>query len=166
MPGKRAANSNPPPGHTLKGGEEYMTDRQRRFVEEYLIDLNATQAAVRAGYAANVANRTGSRLLTKVDIKKAIEERMESKNSELIASQDEVLKYLTAVMRGTAEAEEIVVVMNNDGTTEPRKVTKHPSEKDRLKAAELIGKRYGTFTDKIQAEIVTPVFDGEGELTD
>jgi phage terminase small subunit len=143
-----------------------MTDKQRRFVEEYLIDLNATQAAVRAGYAVNVANRTGSRLLSNVDIKKAIEERMESKTSELIASQDEVLKYLTSVMRGTAESEEIVVLAKINGTTEPMKVTKHPSEKDKLKAAELMGKRYGIFTDKIQAEIVTPVFDGEGDLTD
>ena len=78
---------------------------------------------------------------------------MAEKESELIADQDEVLRYLTAVMRGESTAEEIVVEGTGDGCSEARTMEKAPSEKERLKAAELLGKRYALFTDKVETDV-------------
>ena len=69
-----------------------MTAKQRRFCDEYLIDLNATQAAIRAGYSKKTAYAIGNENLMKPELKKYIDQRMAEKESELIADQDEVLK--------------------------------------------------------------------------
>mgnify|MGYP000544412269 CR=1 FL=1 len=119
-----------------------MKDRQRRFADEYLIDLNAEAAAVRAGYSPRYARGNAYKLVARSGIKEYIEKRMAEKESELIADQNEVLRYLTAVMRGESTSEEIIVEGIGDGRSKARKLEKTPSEKDRLKAAELIGKRY------------------------
>lgn len=133
--------------------EKKLTAKQRRFCDEYLIDLNATQAAIRAGYSEKTAKQIGQQNLTKVDIKKYIEKRMAEKEAELIADQDEVLKYLTAVLRGKTQAEVVVVEGIGDGCSEARTMKKAPDEKERLKAAELLGKRYGLYTERIEQEI-------------
>ena len=78
---------------------------------------------------------------------------MAEKESQLIATQDEVLKYLTSVLRGESQSTEIVVEGTGDGCSEARTLKKEPSEKDRLKAAELLGKRYGLYTDKIETDV-------------
>lgn len=130
-----------------------LTAKQQRFCDEYLIDLNATQAAIRAGYSKKTANRIASENLLKPDIKAYIEARMAEKESELIANQDEVLRYLTSVLRGKSQSTEIVVEGIGEGCSEARTIMKEPSEKDRLKAAELLGKRYGLYTDKIEADV-------------
>lgn len=130
-----------------------MKDRQRRFADEYLIDLNAEAAAVRAGYSPRYARGNAYKLVARSGIKEYIEKRMAEKESELIANQNEVLRYLTAVMRGESTSEEIIVEGIGDGRSKARKLEKTPSEKDRLKAAELIGKRYGLFTDKIETDV-------------
>ena len=130
-----------------------MKDRQRRFADEYLIDLNAEAAAVRAGYSPRYARGNAYKLVAKSGIKEYIEKRMAEKESELIADQNEVLRYLTAVVRGESTSEEIIVEGIGDGRSKARKLEKTPSEKDRLKAAELIGKRYGLFTDKIETDV-------------
>ena len=143
-----------------------MTAKQQRFCDEYLTDLNATQAAIRAGYSEKTAGVTAAENLKKPKIQEYIKQRMDEKESELIADQDEVLKYLTSVLRGTSKSEEIVIEGCGDGISEARTMTKQPSEKDKLKAAELLGKRYGLYTDKIAAEIVQPVFGGEEDLED
>ena len=122
-----------------------MTAKQQRFCDEYLIDLNATQAAIRAGYSEKTANVIGAENLSKPNIKEYIEKRMAEKESELIADQDEVLKYLTAVMRGQSEAS--VLARNAEGAE--KVIEKPPDEKERLKAAELLGKRYGIFKDTV-----------------
>ena len=127
-----------------------LTDKQKRFCDEYLIDLNATQAAIRAGYSERTARKIGQENLTKPDIRQYIDQRMEEKESALIACQDEVLKYLTSVMRGESQSTEIVVEGLGDGVSEAREIQKRPSEKDRLKAAELLGKRYSMFKDKVE----------------
>lgn len=130
-----------------------LTARQRRFCDEYLIDLNATQAAIRAGYSEKNARNIASENLAKPNIKAYIDERMAEKESQLIATQDEVLKYLTSVLRGESQSTEIVVEGTGDGCSEARTLKKEPSEKDRLKAAELLGKRYGLYTDKIETDV-------------
>lgn len=77
---------------------------------------------------------------------------MAEKESELIADQDEVLRYLTSVLRGKSRAQEIVVEGIGEGCSEARTMEKAPSEKERLKAAELLGKRYALFTDKVDMD--------------
>ena len=130
-----------------------MTPKQQRFCDEYLIDLNATQAAIRAGYSKKTANRIATENLSKPVIKTYIAERMAEKESELIADQDEVLKYLTSVMRGNTQSEIVVVEGVGDGCSEARAMQKAPDEKERLKAAELLGKRYGLYTDKVEQQM-------------
>ena len=126
-----------------------MTAKQKRFCDEYLIDLNATQAAIRAGYTAKYANTNASKLLQITTIKDYLAARMAEKESNLIASQDEVLKYFTSVMRGESKAS--VLARNADGADEV--IEKPPDEKERLKAAEQLGQRYGLFTEKIEQQM-------------
>lgn len=128
-----------------------LTAKQQRFVDEYLIDLNATQAAIRAGYSKQTARKIAQENLTKLDIKNRIEERMAEKEKELIADQNEVLKYLTSVMRGRSRASVVVVENIGDYMSQAREMEKSPDEKERLKAAELLGKRYGLFDKRDQA---------------
>lgn len=130
-----------------------MTAKQQRFCDEYLIDLNATQAAIRAGYSKKTARQMATENLSKPVIKAYIDKRMAEKEKSLIADQDEVLKYLTSVLRGESQSAEIVVEGVGDGCSEARTIDKAPSEKDRLKAAELLGKRYGIYTDKVETDV-------------
>ena len=143
-----------------------MSEKQKRFCDEYLISLNATQAAIKAGYTEKYAHTNANKLLQNTTIKEFIAERMAAKEKELIADQDEVLKYLTSVLRGQSQSEVVVVEGQGDGYSEARNIQKAPDEKERLKAAELLGKRYGIFKDKVQAEVVLPVFEGEESLED
>ena len=132
-----------------------MTEKQKRFCDEYLIDLNATRAYL-AAYPTvkkeSTAAQAGSRMLRNVKVKKYIDERLEELHNQKTADAQEVLEYLTSVLRGESEAEEIVVEGCGDGVSEARTMRKRPSEKDRLKAAELLGKRFGLYTDKMELE--------------
>lgn len=122
-----------------------MTAKQMRFCDEYLIDLNATQAAIRAGYSEKTAGVMAAENLTKPIIKEYIEKRMAEKEDSLIADQNEVLKYLTSVMRG--ESQSSVLAKGNFGVESV--IEKPPDESQRLRAAELLGKRYGLYTEKV-----------------
>lgn len=130
-----------------------LTAKQKLFCDEYIISLNATQAAIKAGYAEKTAYAIGAENLKKPKIQSYISERMEQKESSLIATQDEVLQYLTSVLRGESQTTDTVLVGIGDGCQEVQEVEKKPSEKDRLKAAELLGKRYGLYTDKVSADV-------------
>ena len=130
-----------------------MTERQKRFCEEYLISCNATQAAIKAGYSAKTATKIAAENLTKPDIKAYIEERLEQIRSEKTADIKEVMEYLTSVMRG--EHTEQVLRLVGEGMQKIDNIA--VSEKDRLKAAELIGKKYGMFKDNVDINGVVPV---------
>ena len=130
-----------------------MKEKQKRFCEEYLVDCNATQAAIRTGYSKKTARAVGQRLLTNVDIKKYIDQQLQKLKNEKIADAQEVLEYLTSVMRG--EQKEQVALLTGEGVQDL--VQKDVSAKDRLKAAELIGKRYGLFTEKVELQGETTV---------
>ena len=132
-----------------------MSAKQQRFCDEYLISLNATQAAIKAGYTEKYAHTNVTKLLQNTTVKEYIAARMAEKESELIADQDEVLKYLTSVLRGKTQSEIVVVEGIGDGCSEARAMQKAPDEKERLKAAELLGKRYGLYTDKVDAVVDT-----------
>ena len=125
-----------------------MTAKQRRFCDEYLIDLNATQAAIRSGYSKRSAKQIGEENLSKPDLKKYIQDRIAEKESALIAQQDEVLKFLTAVMRGEEKDEK--PMMNAMGEIEMLPVRQQSNQ---LKAAEMLAKRYGLLIDKTEADI-------------
>lgn len=133
-----------------------MTDKQRKFADEYLIDCNATRA-YKAAYpkvkSDEAARVNGCKLLTKTNIKAYIDEQLEKISSEKIADATEVMEYLTSVLRGESSAEVIVVEGCGDGYSEARTMDKAPDEKEKLKAAELLGKRYGIFTDKVNLEV-------------
>lgn len=126
-----------------------LTIKQKRFADEYIISGNATEAAIKAGYSKKTATEVGYENLTKPHIKKYINAHLADLESSKIATQEEVLQYLTSVVRGESLSEEIVVEGVGDGRSEARTMDKRPSEKDRIKAAELLGKRYGAWTEKI-----------------
>lgn len=141
----------------LMKGVAAMNAKQKRFCDEYLIDCNATKAAIRAGYSEKTAKQMGAENLSKPDLRAYIDEQLERLHNEKTADAQEVMEYLTAVMRGKTKATEIVTEFVGDGVSEARLMEKEPSEKERLKAAELIGKRYGLFTDKLGVEGAVPV---------
>lgn len=127
--------------------------KQRKFADEYLIDCNATQAAIRAGYSPKTARQIGEQNLSKLDIKEYIEQQLEQIHNAKTADAQEVLEYLTAVMRG--EHTEQALRLVGEGIQEID--TMEVSAKDRLKAAELIGKRYGMFKDNVNVAGSVPV---------
>lgn len=135
-----------------------MTLKQQRFADEYIITGNATQSAIKAGYSSKYANTNANKLLQNTTIKNYIDERLAKLESEKIATQEEVLQYLTSVMRG--EKTEPLLVLDGEGTQ--KVIEAVPSVQSRTKAAELLGKRYGTFTERvdINAQIESkPKFD-------
>lgn len=142
---------------TLSNSQK-LTIRQKAFADFYIELGNATEAARRAGYKDNGnLNRTASENLAKPVIKAYIDERLKQIDNERIASAAEVMKYLTAVLRGE-ETEEVVVVEGiGDGCSEARNVIKEISAKERIKAAELLGKRYALFTDKVNVDGNIPI---------
>ena len=130
-----------------------LNEKQQRFADEYLIDLNATRAAIRAGYSEKTAAAQASRLLKDVKVSAYIKERMTNQVEDTIASADEVMRYLTAVIRGQSRSH---VLARNDLGAEYI-LEKPPDEKERLKAAELMGKRHQLFTDKVKVDGNMPV---------
>ena len=129
-----------------------LTLKQKKFADEYIISGNATQAAIKAGYSKKTAYRIGAENVKKVQIKAYIDERLAKIDSKKIAKQEEVLQYLTAVMRGESTAQIVVVESAGDGISNAVRVDKAPDEKERLKAAELLGKRYRIFSEKTEAD--------------
>ena len=142
-----------------------LTEKQKRFCDEYLVDLNATQAAIRAGYSKKTAKQIAQQNLTKLDIQEYIKKRMAEKEDALIAKQDEVLQTLTRVLR-RQEMDTVVVTCKerSSGYDEngkkvivekeaPRVVQIPTRVNDLNKAAELLGKRYGLYTEKIETDV-------------
>ena len=130
-----------------------MTPKQRKFCDEYLISGNATDAAIKAGYSPKTAKQTGSENLAKPDLRAYIDEQLEKLHSAKIADAEEVMKYLTSVMRG--EHTEQVLKLVGDGIQTVTDI--EVSAKERIKAAELIGKRYALFSDKMDLGGAVPV---------
>ena len=131
-----------------------MTPRQQRFVEEYLIDLNATQAAIRAGYSPKTAGQMGDENLKKPQIKAAIDAAMAERSKRTEISQDYVLNVIKETVERCSQAVPVldkkgqpVFVKTPDGEL-------HPAYKYEpfavLKGAELLGKHLGLFTDKME----------------
>lgn len=127
-----------------------LTTKQKKFADEFIKTGNATQSYKAAGYSAgsdNAAGVEGYKLLRNPNIKKYIDKKMKEIEDKQIAKAEEVLKHLTSAMRGEIK-EEVVVIENGRA----RIIKKQISAKDRIKAAELLGKRYSLFTDKVDIE--------------
>lgn len=135
----------------MKGGgklakEKKLTLKQQRFADEYIISGNATQSAIEAGYSKKYANTNASKLLQNTTIKRYIDEQLEILKNERVADQQEVLEYLTSIVRGEQTEQTLRGV--GEGAQEIDNID--VSAKDRIKAAELLGKRYGIWTDKTE----------------
>lgn len=116
-----------------------LTEKQKRFIDYYVETANATESAKKAGYSSKTAKNIGAENLTKLNY--FIQERLQQLENNRIASQEEVLQYLTKVMRGE----------------EKDQFGLDASLQDRTKCAELLGKRYGTFKEKVDVTGNIPV---------
>jgi phage terminase small subunit len=140
-----------------------VTPKQKRFCDEYLIDCNAVEAAKRAGYKGETC-KNASRWLDpnstekyNAEMHEYIQGKLEEMQSKTIADATEVMQYLTSVLRGEETEEVIVVEGMGDGCSRATTVDKAVGARDKLKAAELLAKRYGLLTDKISVEGSIPV---------
>lgn len=129
-----------------------LTLKQKKFADEYIISGNIEQSALKAGYSKTYSRCQSSKLLSNVGVKAYLDERLAKIDSEKIADAKEVMEYLTSVMRGESSAEIVVVEGTGDGRSQARRINKAPDEKERTKAAELLGKRYRLFTEKTDAD--------------
>jgi phage terminase small subunit len=146
-----------------------LTEKQKRFVQEYLVDLNATQAAIRAGYSEKTANRIGAKLVVKSCIQDALQGALEKRSSRVEVTQDRVVKELARIAfidlrRIFAWGPDGVRLRPSDELTDDEaavvaEVTETRSETggslkvkrfDKLKALELLGKHLGMFSDKLE----------------
>ena len=121
------------------------------FADEYIISLNATQSYLKAypNVTEDTARTNGCKLLANTNIKKYIDKRLASKEDERIMKQDEILMLLTTIARGEATEQ----TLKGEGNGFQILVDKGVGAKDRLKALELLGKRYGTFADKVIVDV-------------
>jgi phage terminase small subunit len=131
-----------------------LTDKQAMFVKEYIIDLNATQAAVRAGYSEKTARQIGSDCLSKAVIQDAIQAEMDERSKRTEINQDYVLNTIVNTIDRCQQAEpvirangEAVVIENEDGDIVPAYTFQSNSV---LKGCELLGKHLKMFTDKTE----------------
>lgn len=157
-----------------------LNDKEKIFVKEYIICKgSAYQAALKAGYKKSTAkyayewlletlkNSTTKRHLPyKPYLKQALDDELEKLHNEKTADEKEVVEYLTSVMRGESVSEVVVTEFVGEGCSMAKRVEKAPDEKEKLKAAELLGKTYGIFTDKAQVDLALPIFEGESSLED
>lgn len=125
-----------------------MTPRQEKFCVEYLIDLNATQAAIRAGYSKRTADRIANQNLRKLEIQSRIKKMRDEYYDKTIMSAKEVEYLLSKAGRGELKEEVVVVEGLGDGVSAAQIIKKRLSAKDRIKALELMGKRHHLFEDQ------------------
>ena len=131
-----------------------LNARQKSFCEFYVASGNATESAIKAGYKEKYAGVNADKLLKNTNISKYIRKITEERTNNRIAKAEEILEFLTATLRGEVTEE---VVVGGFGKSATEKISKNVDLKDRLKAAELLGKRYRLFTDKVEIEGVVPV---------
>lgn len=122
-----------------------MNERQRKFVDFYIQTGNASESARLAGYSKKTDYSIGERLLRNVEVRAAIDSRLKELESRRVAQMQEVLEHLTSALRGELTEE----VVTNSG----KKFTVPVSERDRLKAAEMLLKVQGAFKDKVDVKV-------------
>lgn len=163
-----------------------LTNKQQAFIEEYLIDLNATQASIRAGYSTSAAKEIGSENLTKPNIKEAIEKRLAERSKRTGINQDRIVLELakiafmkmtdivdpkTGEIRYDATDEDLACIESIKVKTIPTKsgmgTEREVKMASKMKAIELLGKHLGMWSDKLDLTVQLPiVISGEDELED
>ena len=133
-----------------------LTDKQKEFVRQYLVDLNATQAAIRAGYSMKTAYRQGADLLQKTSIREAIEKAQAKRARRVEVTQDYVLSNLVEVVERTMQRAPVTNRKGEQVTDEEGRAVWTFDAKGANRALELLGKHLGIFTDKIRAEVSGP----------
>lgn len=159
-----------------------LTDKQKKFVEEYLIDLNATQSAIRAGYSPKTANEQGARLLANVSIQEAISKAMAERSRRTGINQDRIVQELARIAFvkitdvvdpdgeiNTNASDDDLACIESYKVEDSDSVNGSSSKREvklasKLKALELLGKHVGMWNDKIQVDVSIPVFGGEDDL--
>lgn len=141
--------------------------KQKAFADYYIETGNAYQSAIKAGYSENYAKGNIIKLLENESVKSYIQEKMKEIESERIAKAEEVLAFLSSSLRGEV-LEEVISTETIDGMIKPVILKKQLSAKDRIKAAELLGKRYALFTEKVDLEgnVGVTIIDDIGNLED
>ena len=141
--------------------------KQKAFADYFIETGNAYQSAIKAGYSENYAKGNVIKLLENESVKAYIYERMKQIESDRIAKAEEVLAFLSSSLRGEV-VEEVVATETVDGMIKPVILKKQLSAKDRIKAAELLGKRYALFTEKVDLEgnVGVTIIDDIGALED
>lgn len=135
----------------------------KKFADEYIKSGNVYQSAINAGYSENYAKSDACKILEKPSVKAYIDNRMKKLEEEAIADQSEILRYLTRIIRDE-EREEVLV---NVGNFEQERQEIKISAKDKIRAAELLGKRYGSWTDKVDMTLEVPtIISGDDKLED
>lgn len=129
-----------------------LNERQKRAADFFIELGNKTQALIKAGYSKKSAKSICTRFFENEAVKEYVEERLKLLDEERIASAREVMTYLTNVMRGNEKEQVVVVTGEGDGVTSARNIEKAIPAKDRIKAAELLGKRFGIYTDKVKVD--------------
>lgn len=163
-----------------------LTEKQQRFVDEYLIDLNATQAAIRAGYSVKTAKDIGCQNLAKLNIQQAISEKMAERSKRTGVNQDRIVLELAkiafvnaadvidsddATIKAGATADDTAAIQSVKVKVIPTKegegVEREIRLNDKLKALELLGKHLGMWNDKLDVNLNIPVvISGEDDLED
>ncbi len=163
-----------------------LTEKQQRFIDEYLIDLNATQAAIRAGYSVKTAREQASQNLTKLNIQQAISEKMAERSKRTGVNQDRIVLELAkiafvnvanvidsddATIKAGATADDTAAIQSVKVKVIPTKegegVEREIRLNDKLKALELLGKHLGMWNDKLDVNVNIPVvISGEDDLED
>ena len=130
-----------------------LTPKQQRFVEEYLIDMNGTQAAIRAGYSARTANEQAARLLAKDSISQAVAAARAERSSRVAVSADYVLSNLVEIVERSMQRAPVLTTRGKQACDEDGNALWRFDAKAANKALELLGKNLGMFTDKIEADV-------------
>ena len=133
-----------------------LTDKQAAFVREYLVDLNATQAAIRAGYSERTASRIGPQLLGKTCVREAIEKAQAKRARRVEVTQDYVLSNLVEVVERTMQRAPVLDRKGEQVTDEEGRAVWTFDAKGANRALELLGKHLGIFADRVRAEVSGP----------
>lgn len=133
-----------------------LTDRQKEFVRQYLVDLNATQAAIRAGYSERTASRIGPQLLGKTCVREAIEKAQAKRARRVEVTQDYVLSNLVEVVERTMQRAPVLDRKGEQVTDEEGRAVWQFDAKGANRALELLGKHLGIFMDKVKQEVSGP----------
>jgi phage terminase small subunit len=159
-----------------------LTDKQKKFVEEYLIDLNATQACIRAGYSVKTANEQGAQNLAKLSIQEAISRAMAERSRRTGINQDRIVQELARIAFvkitdvvdpdgeiNTNASDDDLACIESYKVEDSDSVNGSSSKREvklasKIKALELLGKHVGMWNDKIQVDVSIPVFGGEDDL--